>query len=123
MFIEGFYLHNTVVVAVFQEAPKLWKYLLIGWGKIILKALSALSLHVDGSRSPIDTCHDMAGGFGTEARDRTVRTSPVLLEQRVKTGSFPFRCLGLYYLHPEFWIMDAIRLSELVVSDFLLKER
>lgn len=32
MFIEGFYLHNTVVVTVFSEEPKLWRYLVAGWG-------------------------------------------------------------------------------------------
>ncbi|VDO99020.1 unnamed protein product [Soboliphyme baturini] len=46
MFIEGFYLHNLVVVQVFEGKPKLWKYLIIGWGIPIFHVLIWLTVIV-----------------------------------------------------------------------------
>lgn len=32
------------------------------------------------------------------------------------------RCLGSYYLEPEFWLLDGPRMFELVVSDLLISK-
>jgi hypothetical protein len=33
MFLEGFYLHNQLVLAVFNREPKLFPYLVAGYGE------------------------------------------------------------------------------------------
>jgi hypothetical protein len=32
MYLEGFYLHNTLVLTVFNSPPRIRRYMLIGWG-------------------------------------------------------------------------------------------
>ncbi|CDW58802.1 pigment dispersing factor receptor c, partial [Trichuris trichiura] len=79
MFIEGFYLHNIVVVTVFDGEPKKWKYMLAGWGIPFFHICIWLI---------------------------------VLLTKR--SGAPVEKCLGNYYLEPEFWILDGVRLLQLV---------
>uniref|UniRef100_A0A5S6QQC2 Calcitonin receptor-like protein 1 n=1 Tax=Trichuris muris TaxID=70415 RepID=A0A5S6QQC2_TRIMR len=81
MFIEGFYLHNFVVVMVFDGEPKKWKYMLAGWGIPLFHMCIWLV---------------------------------VLLIKH--SGATVEKCLGNYYLEPEFWILDGVRLLQLVVN-------
>jgi hypothetical protein len=80
MFLEGFFLHNQLVLTVFNTDPKLMPYLLVGYGVPL-----------------IHTC---------------IWLIVILLKKRGKVE----RCLGSYYLEPEFWILDGPRMLQLVVS-------
>uniref|UniRef100_A0A7E4VM05 Calcitonin receptor-like protein 1 n=1 Tax=Panagrellus redivivus TaxID=6233 RepID=A0A7E4VM05_PANRE len=80
MFLEGFYLHNQLVLTVFNTDPKLTPYLLMGYG--------------------IPMIHTLLW----------------LLVIYIKKGGTVDRCLGSYYLEPEFWILDGPRLIQLVVN-------
>ncbi|KAI1721416.1 7 transmembrane receptor (Secretin family) domain-containing protein [Ditylenchus destructor] len=68
MFLEGFHLHNQLVLTVFTTEAKLWPFLLT-----VIK----------------------------------------------KQGKVE-RCLGSYYLEPEFWILDGPRMLQLVVNTFFI---
>ncbi|KRX49789.1 Calcitonin receptor-like protein 1 [Trichinella murrelli] len=85
MFIEGFYLHNIVVVTVFEGEPKMLKYIIAGWGIPLI--------HV------------------------SVWLIVVIVKNAYRKTN---RCLGNYYLEPEFWIMDGVRLSELLINFIFL---
>ena len=80
MFLEGVYLHNQLVLRVFNVEPKLAPYLLAGYG------------------IPL------------------VHTCIWLLVIWIKKNGKVERCLGSYYLEPEFWILDGPRMLQLVVS-------
>ncbi|CAD6188331.1 unnamed protein product [Caenorhabditis auriculariae] len=84
MFLEGFYLHNQLVLTVFNSEPRLTPYLLAGYGIPGIHTLFWLLV--------------------------------VLLKKEFKVE----RCLGSYYLEPEFWILDGPRMAELVVNLFFI---
>ncbi|PIO73881.1 7 transmembrane receptor [Teladorsagia circumcincta] len=84
MFLEGFYLHNQLVLTVFNSEPRLTPYLLAGYGIPLLHTLIWLFV--------------------------------VLVKKDFKVE----RCLGSYYLEPEFWILDGPRMAELVVNLFFI---
>ncbi|VDM73230.1 unnamed protein product [Strongylus vulgaris] len=80
MFLEGFYLHNQLVLTVFNSEPRLAPYLIAGYG--------------------IPGLHTLIWLF------------VMLIKKDFKVE----RCLGSYYLEPEFWILDGPRMAELVVG-------
>ncbi|XGW13916.1 hypothetical protein V3C99_000306 [Haemonchus contortus] len=84
MFLEGFYLHNQLVLTVFNSEPRLTPYLIAGYGIPLLHTLIWLFV--------------------------------VLIKKDFKVE----RCLGSYYLEPEFWILDGPRMAELVVNLFFI---
>ncbi|CAJ0942019.1 unnamed protein product, partial [Mesorhabditis belari] len=84
MFLEGFYLHNQLVLTVFSAEPRLQPYLIAGYGLPLL------------------------------------HTSIWLLALLYKKDFKVERCLGSYYLEPEFWILDGPRLLELVINSFFI---
>jgi hypothetical protein len=84
MFLEGFFLHNQLVLTVFNTDPKLMPYLLVGYGVPL-----------------IHTC---------------IWLIVILLKKRGKVE----RCLGSYYLEPEFWILDGPRMLQLVVNTLFI---
>ncbi|EPB76342.1 7 transmembrane receptor [Ancylostoma ceylanicum] len=84
MFLEGFYLHNQLVLTVFNSEPRLTPYLIAGYG--------------------IPGLHTLIWLF------------VVLVKKDFKVE----RCLGSYYLEPEFWILDGPRMAELVVNLFFI---
>ncbi|KAK5973484.1 Pigment dispersing factor receptor c [Trichostrongylus colubriformis] len=84
MFLEGFYLHNQLVLTVFNSEPRLTPYLIAGYG--------------------IPGLHTLIWLF------------VVLIKKDFKVE----RCLGSYYLEPEFWILDGPRMAELVVNLFFI---
>ncbi|KAE9552462.1 hypothetical protein FO519_004314 [Halicephalobus sp. NKZ332] len=84
MFLEGVYLHNQLVLTVFNVEPKLAPYLLAGYG------------------IPL------------------VHTFIWLLVIWIKKHGKVERCLGSYYLEPEFWILDGPRMLQLVVNAFFI---
>ena len=96
MFLEGFFLHNQLVLTVFNTDPKLMPYLLVGYGKLINQA-SKFYLFIALGVPLIHTC---------------IWLLIILLKKRGKVE----RCLGSYYLEPEFWILDGPRMLQLVVS-------
>ncbi|VDO98603.1 unnamed protein product [Heligmosomoides polygyrus] len=84
MFLEGFYLHNQLVITVFNSEPRLTPYLIAGYGIPLLHTLIWLFV--------------------------------VMVKKDFKVE----RCLGSYYLEPEFWILDGPRMAELVVNLFFI---
>lgn len=84
MFLEGFHLHNQLVLTVFNSEPKLTPYLITAYGFSGIHTLFWLMV--------------------------------VLIKKDFKVE----RCLGSYYLEPEFWILDGPRMLELVVNTFFI---
>uniref|UniRef100_A0A915CQ80 Uncharacterized protein n=1 Tax=Ditylenchus dipsaci TaxID=166011 RepID=A0A915CQ80_9BILA len=84
MFLEGLYLHNQLVLAFFNTDPKLWRYLLAGYGIPLIHTLIWLMVIVIKKQGKVE------------------------------------RCLGSYYLEPEFWILDGPRMLQLVVNTFFI---
>ncbi|CAJ0581104.1 unnamed protein product, partial [Mesorhabditis spiculigera] len=80
MFLQGFYLHNQLVLTVFSAEPQLKPYFLAGYG--------------------IPLFHTAAWLIA------------VLYKKDFKVE----RCLGSYYLEPEFWILDGPRMLQLVIN-------
>uniref|UniRef100_A0AC34Q6R9 Calcitonin receptor n=1 Tax=Panagrolaimus sp. JU765 TaxID=591449 RepID=A0AC34Q6R9_9BILA len=84
MFLEGFYLHNQLVLTVFNTEPRLMPYLIAGYGIPLIHTFLWLVV--------------------------------ILLKKSGKVE----RCLGSYYLEPEFWILDGPRMLQLVVNTFFI---
>ncbi|MFH4984003.1 hypothetical protein AB6A40_010712 [Gnathostoma spinigerum] len=84
MFLEGFYLHNQLVLTVFSAEPRLTPYLMAGYG--------------------IPLAHSF------------IWLAVIAIKKQGKVE----RCLGSYYLEPEFWILDGPRMFELVVNLFFI---
>ncbi|CAI4226190.1 unnamed protein product [Auanema sp. JU1783] len=84
MFLEGFVLHNQLVLTVFKAEPSIKPYAMAGYGIPLIHALFWLFV--------------------------------VLFKKGFKVE----RCLGSYYLEPEFWILDGPRMAELVVNFFFI---
>uniref|UniRef100_A0A914WE49 Calcitonin receptor-like protein 1 n=1 Tax=Plectus sambesii TaxID=2011161 RepID=A0A914WE49_9BILA len=86
MFLEGFHLHNQLVLTVFSSEPKIFNYMIAGYGIPLVHTVIWLAVVIFKK-----------GGFGKVER-----------------------CLGSYYLEPEFWILDGPRMAELVVNLFFI---
>ncbi|CAD5216639.1 unnamed protein product [Bursaphelenchus okinawaensis] len=84
MFLEGFYLHNQLVLTVFNTEPKLFPYLLAGYGIPLIHTMIWLAVIVIKKQGKVE------------------------------------RCLGNYYLEPDFWILDGPRMIQLVINTFFI---
>lgn len=88
MFIEGFYLHNSVVVNVFQdEEPILWRYLVIGWGTFLIRYYPKMNNYFNENffdRHSGRSRYDMGNGYDAQAittASRKVHSSILLVSE------------------------------------------
>lgn len=94
MFLEGFCLHNQLVLKVFSADPTIEPYLFVGYGAWQTNALFT------SCSSGVPLVHTL------------IWLAVVLYKKEGKVE----RCLGSYYLETEFWILDGPRLAQLTVS-------